>query len=39
VVFFCKLSGERVCGVLMEWKLERICDVWKVYEYNPTYNE
>jgi hypothetical protein len=36
LVFFWKLPGERACDVLLEWMLERTCDVWKGYKYNPT---
>jgi hypothetical protein len=35
VVFFWKLPGERACDVLLEWMLERTCDVRKGYKYNP----
>jgi hypothetical protein len=34
--FFFLESGKRVCDVLQEWTLERTCDIWKGYEYNPT---
>lgn len=35
VEFFWKLPGKRACDVLLERRLERTCDVWKVYKYNP----
>lgn len=36
-VFFWKLSGERACDVLLEWMLEKTCDVCKEYNmYHPT---
>ena len=38
-VFFLKLSGERACNSLLEWMLERTCDVWKEYKYNPSDKE
>lgn len=36
VMFLWKLPGERACDVLLEWMLERTCDVWKWDKYNPT---
>ena len=36
MMFSWKLSGERVCDVLLEWTLERAHYVCKGYKYNPT---
>jgi hypothetical protein len=36
MVFFWKLLGKRACDVLLDWTLERTCDIWKGYKYNPT---
>jgi hypothetical protein len=35
-MFLWKLTGKRACDNLLEWTLERIHGVWKVYKYNPT---
>ena len=34
-----KQTRERVCGVLLEWMLERACDVWKEHKWNPINSE
>ena len=36
VVFFWKQPGKRGCEFLLEQMLERACDVWEEYKYNPT---
>jgi len=36
VVLLWKLPEKRAWDVLLEWMLERACDVWKDYNYNPT---
>jgi hypothetical protein len=35
VVFFWKIPGKGACDVLLEQTLERTCDVWKQFKYNP----
>lgn len=35
-VLFWKLTGKRVCDILLEWKLKRTCDVWRECKYNLT---
>jgi hypothetical protein len=39
MLFFWKLFCERACDILLKWALEKTCDVWKVYKYNPTDSE
>ena len=39
VMFFWKLSCERACDVLLECMLERVCDGWKEYRWNPINSE
>ena len=34
-VFFWKLSGEKVCDVLLEQTLERTCDAWEECKEKP----
>ena len=36
IIFFLKLPGNRAGDVLLEWMLEKTCDVWKGCESNPT---
>jgi hypothetical protein len=36
MMFSWKLFRKRACDVLLEWMLERTCDVHKEYKYNPT---
>lgn len=36
MVIFWKHPGKRACNIFLECMLERICDVWKRYKYNPT---
>lgn len=36
---FSWLPGKRACDVQLEHVLERACDVWKGYKYNPTESE
>ena len=35
MVFIWRMSDERLYDVLLEWMLEKTCDVWKEYKYNP----